>query len=136
MVPGIYGARGVYIYGGKITSRGAPGASGIGGYEGEQHGHMVSIMGGTVKAIGGEGGAAIGSGRNGSCGDITISEPTKKVYLISGGDGAEYIGKGSGSATCGTITIDGIVNATTKTKLEHYGWCYDGNTLELGHSSY
>lgn len=86
--------------------------------------------------ITGSGSLDVSSGRNRSCGDITISEPTKKVYLISGGDGAEYIGKGSGNATCGTITIDGIVNATTKTKLEHYGWCYDGNTLELGHSSY
>jgi hypothetical protein len=133
--PGIYGCRGVYIYGGDVTSRGAPGASGIGGYEGEQYGHMVFILGGTVKAIGGEGGAAIGSGRNGSCDNITISEPTKRVTLIKGGDGTEYIGKGSGSATCGTITIDGVVNATTTSKLEHYGWLKDGNNLILGHSS-
>ena len=55
---------------------------------------------------------------------------------IPGGGSGGSSGKGSGSATCGTITIDGIVNATTKTKLEHYGWCYNGNTLELGHSSY
>ncbi len=88
-----------------------------------------------MKAIGGEGGAAIGSGRNGSCDNITISEPTKRVTLIKGGDGTEYIGKGSGSATCGTITIDGVVNATTTSKLEHYGWLKDGNNLILGHSS-
>ena len=83
--------------------------------------------------ITGSGSLDVSSGRNGSCGDITISEPTKKVSLISGGSGAEVIGKGSGDATCGTVTIDGVANATTETKLENYGWLKDGNTWILKH---
>lgn len=63
-----------------------------------------------------------------------ISAPANGTLVITG-SGSLDVSSGS-SVPFYDITIDGIVNATTKTKLEHYGWCYDGNTLELGHSSY
>jgi hypothetical protein len=63
-----------------------------------------------------------------------ISAPANGTLVITG-SGSLDVSSGS-SVPFYDITIDGIVNATTKTKLEHYGWCYNGNTLELGHSSY
>ena len=63
-----------------------------------------------------------------------ISAPANGTLVITG-SGSLDVSSGS-SVPFYDITIDGIVNATTKTKLEHYGWCYNGNTLELGHSNY
>ena len=76
-------------------------APGIGGDE--DNGGNIVIQGGTIRATGGEGAAAIGSIRFRSCGDITISGGT--VTAIGGDEGA---GIGSGlEGSCGNITISG-----------------------------
>ena len=76
-------------------------APGIGGDD--DNGGNIVIQGGTIRATGGDGAAAIGSIRFRSCGDITISGGT--VTAIGGDDGA---GIGSGlEGSCGNITISG-----------------------------
>ncbi|MBO4433874.1 MAG: hypothetical protein J5769_00285 [Bacteroidales bacterium] len=76
-------------------------APGIGGDD--DNGGNIVIQGGTIRATGGDGAAAIGSIRFRSCGDIAISGGT--VTAIGGDEGA---GIGSGlEASCGNITISG-----------------------------
>ena len=69
-------------------------------------GTTVTLCGaGTLVAEGGESGAGIGSGYQGTCGDITISGG--EIMARGGLDGAG-IGSGYGSqAACGKITISG-----------------------------
>lgn len=71
-------------------------------------GTTVTLRGaGTLVAMGGESGAGIGSGHQGTCGDITISGG--EIMARGGLDGAG-IGSGKGSqAACGKITISGGV---------------------------
>ena len=71
-------------------------------------GTTVTLRGeGTLVAMGGESGAGIGSGYQGTCGDITISGG--EIMARGGLDGAG-IGSGKGSqAACGKITISGGV---------------------------
>jgi len=71
-------------------------------------GTTVTLRGeGTLVAMGGESGAGIGSGDQGTCGDITISGG--EIMARGGLDGAG-IGSGKGSqAACGKITISGGV---------------------------
>ena len=71
-------------------------------------GTTVTLRGaGTLVAKGGESGAGIGSGYQGTCGDITISGG--EVTARGGFNGAG-IGSGNGSqAACGKITISGGV---------------------------
>ncbi|MBR5924012.1 MAG: hypothetical protein IKZ60_01000 [Bacteroidales bacterium] len=91
---------------GKLDASSNGCAPGIGGDD--DNGGNIVILGGTIRATGGDGAAAIGSMRFRSCGDITISGGT--VTAIGGDDGA---GIGSGlEASCGNITIsDGTVIA-------------------------
>ena len=78
-------------------------------------GHTLTILGdGTLRAIGRDGAAGIGSGYKGSCGNIIIESGT---IIALGGDGAAGIGSGCGTestqSSCGVITInDGGVIAT------------------------
>lgn len=75
-------------------------------------GKTLTIQGdGSLTAQGGQSAAGIGSGFNGSCGNIIISGGT--VSATGGGNGAG-IGSGSGSdSSCGNITIKGgTVSAT------------------------
>ena len=85
-----------------VSSNGfAPGIGSEGGIG--KHGGNIVIQGGTIRATGGDGAAAIGSGRHISCGDITISGGT--VTAIGGDEGA---GIGSGyEASCGNIAVSG-----------------------------
>ena len=76
-------------------------APGIGGDD--DNGGNIVIQGGTIRATGGDGAAAIGSIRFRSCGDITISGGT---VIAEGGDSAAGIGCGH-LATCGKISISG-----------------------------
>ena len=65
---------------------------------------------GSLNATGGNGGAGIGSGFRGSCGDITISGGTVKA---TGGYAGAGIGSGYNQCSCGNITISGgTVTAT------------------------
>ena len=86
---------------GKLDASSNGYAPGIGGDD--DNGGNIVIQGGTIRATGGDGAAAIGSIRFRSCGDITISGGS--VTAIGGDEGA---GIGSGlEGSCGNITISG-----------------------------
>ena len=70
----------------------------------------ISIRGGTVTATGGTFSAGIGGGASGTCGNITISGGT---VIASGGICCAGIGGGI-SGTCGNITISGGNVTATK----------------------
>jgi uncharacterized repeat protein (TIGR02543 family) len=71
----------------------------------------IVIEGGTIIATGGEGAAGIGSGKNASCGNITITDGVTSVTATAG-TGAPYsIGSGSNSSV-GTVTIGGVVTGS------------------------
>ena len=68
-------------------------------------GTTVTLRGaGTLVAKGGEFGAGIGSGYQGTCGDITISGG---VVVAEGGNGSAGIGSGYYYSRCGEILISG-----------------------------
>ncbi|WP_143005677.1 hypothetical protein [Prevotella communis] len=81
----------------------------------------ISIEGGTVEATAGSAySAGIGSGEDGSCGAIVIGSGitqviAKKIAITSDIDiiGAGYNG------TYGTVTIDGVADATTSSTFPH-----------------
>ena len=76
---------------------------------------MLTIMGNeSLNVTGGKYGAGIGSGNNGTCGDITISGGTVEAW---GGYYAAGIGSGLGGQ-CGNITIN---NTVTKVTAWHNG---------------
>lgn len=122
----------ITITGGTVTAIGGSKAAGIGtgvcyrntdGVYQNQCGN-ITITGGTVIATGGNGGAAIGGGfaekrRTGdpeyckvSCGTITITKDVTRVEATRGDYDSYCIGEGSktgsGSQSCGTITIGGV----------------------------
>ena len=74
-------------------------------------GETLTIQGdGSLTAQGGQSAAGIGSGKNGSCGNIIISGGTVTATSSSKGAG---IGSGYNGGSCGTITISGgTVTAT------------------------
>ena len=87
----------------------------------------ILISGGTVTATGGGSGAGIGAGyaitKNNTCGTITITNGITQVQATRGsyspgiiGASKEYDG---GHSQCGTITIDGVADATTASSFEH-----------------
>lgn len=89
---------------GSLTATGGDYAAGIGSGRNTTCG-AITISGGTVNANSSQDGAGIGSGRNGSsCGDITISGGTVTASSIWNGAG---IGSGLGGSSCGAITICG-----------------------------
>lgn len=67
----------------------------------------IVIEGGTIEAKGGSYSAGIGSTWNRSCGSITIASSVKCVSATKGSGAAHCIG--NGYATCGTVTIGGVV---------------------------
>jgi hypothetical protein len=103
----------ITISGGHITAASGWGA-GIGSgyaYSKTTSCGNISITGGTIIATGGSYCAGIGSGCNSNCGAITITSGVTSVTATKGSDAYNSIGKGwgSGSVTCGTVTIGGIV---------------------------
>ena len=87
---------------GSVTARGGLYAAGIGSGYQGTCGD-ISISGGTVTATGGGSSAGIGSGYKSTCGDITISGGT---VTGTGGNFAAGIGSGY-DGTCGNISITG-----------------------------
>ena len=92
----------IVIQGGTIRATGGDGAAAIGSIRFRSCGD-ITISGGTVTAIGGDEGAGIGSGLEGSCGNITISGGTVIAESVVSAAG---IGCGH-LATCGNISISG-----------------------------
>ena len=75
---------------GSLTATGSASGAGIGTGHNGTCGN-ITINGGTVTATGGESGAGIGSGIESTCGNITINGGT---VTATGGDGAAGIGSG------------------------------------------
>ena len=119
-IAGIGGPGNIVIKGGIITAKAServrfdykPSGAGIGSATDCDAGN-ISILGGTVTAIGGPGSAGIGTGRSAhdgyygsTCGNITISNAT---VIARGGDNAPAIGSGVGFGNddnkCGKIVI-------------------------------
>ena len=93
---------------GSLTARGNDGSAGIGSGNNGTCGD-ITIMGGTITARGPSGAAGIGSGNNGTCGDINITGGT-----IEARGGAQAAGIGSGNnGTCGIINITRDVTRVT-----------------------
>ena len=91
-------------------------------------GKTLTIQGdGSLTAQGGQSAAGIGSGKNGSCGNIIISGGT---VTATGGSNGAGIGSGSGSdGSCGNITISGgTVTATSSSKGAGIGSGYNGGS--------
>lgn len=85
---------------GSLEAIGQMGGAGIGGGNGGNCGNIV-IESGSITATGGNNAAGIGSGYRSSCGNILISGGTVKA---TGGNNAAGIGTGD-YGTCGSITI-------------------------------
>ena len=85
---------------GSLEAIGQMGGAGIGGGNGGNCGNIV-IESGSITATGGNNAAGIGSGFNNSCGNILISGGTVKA---TGGNNAAGIGTGD-YGPCGSITI-------------------------------
>ena len=85
---------------GSLEAIGQMGGAGIGGGNGGNCGNIV-IESGSITATGGNNAAGIGSGYSNSCGNILISGGTVKA---TGGNNAAGIGTGD-NGTCGSITI-------------------------------
>ena len=103
----------------NVTATGGTNGAGIGsGYYGTVSG-TISIEGGTVEATAGSAySAGIGSGQDGSCGAIVIGSGITQVIAKKTGMSCDIIGKGY-EGTCGTLTIDGVVGATTSSTFPH-----------------
>lgn len=98
----------ITITGGTVTANGGENGAGIGsGYRGKCQ--SISITGGTVIVTGYGDGAGIGSGKDGSCSTITIADGVTQVTATKGSTATNSIGKGAGTASCGTVTIGGTV---------------------------
>ena len=91
---------------GSLTATGGLYAAGIGGSYNGYHGRAkaITINGGTVTAIGGDGGAGIGGGVFGSAEAITINGGR---VTATGGDKGAGIGGGGDGSVAEAITING-----------------------------
>jgi len=104
----------ITISGGSVNATGGIGAAGIGSGEYGSCG-TITISGGTVNANGGKYAAGIGGGYGAGCGDITITTGVTSVIATKSASnpGPNSIGAGCSdsdfTATCGTVTIGGIV---------------------------
>ena len=120
-VKGGYYSSGIYVPegktltmtgGGSLNATGSSYAAGIGSGKDGSCGNII-IDGGTVMATGGgNGSAGIGSGQDGFCGNIIIDGGT---VTATGGPGGAGIGSGR-YGSCGTITITEGITRITATK--------------------
>ena len=96
----------------------------------------ILIEGGTVVCSGSISGAAIGSANSSNCGTITITQSVTSITadITYGVD--NIIGRGrNDSGSCGTVTIDGVTNATPSSTFEHFNSVLsnDNRTWTLTH---
>lgn len=85
----------ISIFGGSVEATGGTYGAGIGSGEGGTC-YKVAINGGEVVATGGTEAAGIGTGKNGAMNTISIGIGISTVTAVSGGGGAEKIGRGVG----------------------------------------
>ena len=118
----------IIIEGGTITATGGQWAAGIGSGSGGTCSD-ITISGGTITATGGDKGAGIGSGFNADCGDIKITSGVTKVTATKGAGAPNSIGKGVGGASCGTVTIGGVVGAISTSPYTYPAPAVTGHAL-------
>ena len=126
----------ITISGGTVTATASDtGGAGIG--SGSSSGAWcgnITISGGTVTATGGFKSAGIGTGEENGCGDITIKSTVTSVTATKGSYAEASIGAAiDGDAICGTVTIDGVANATTSSTFTNFNSSVSGNTWTLTH---
>ena len=125
----------ITISGGSVTASSSTQGTGIGAGVGTKTGKsvcgIIEISGGSVTATGKTSG--IGTGKQYcECGDITITSGVSSVVATRGTDTVSHIGAGGSTTnTCGTVTIDGVVNATTESTFNHLDSTVSGNTWTL-----
>ena len=109
----------ITITGGRIIATCDDYGPGIGSaFEGSCE--SITITGGTVLAVGGEDGPGIGSGPESEFGvPVVITSGTTEVTVIRGSDKADFIGTGV-DGTRGSVTIDGVENATPESTFPHF----------------
>ena len=99
----------------------------------------ILISGGSITATGDNYATAIGTAflippGNSTCGTITIENTVTKVTATWGGaDALNYIGRYRDRGTCGTVTIDGVPNATSESTFTHFNSAVSNNTWTLTH---
>ena len=126
----------ITISGGSVTAIcGDGGGAGIGsGYSSDARCGNITISGGTVTATGGFKSAGIGTGEENVCGDITIKSTVTSVTATKGSYAEASIGAAiDGDSECGTVTIDGVANATTSSTFTNFNSSVSGNTWTLTH---
>ena len=108
----------IVILDGTIFATGGNLGAGIGSGGRSKVGN-ITIQGGIITATGGGSAAGIGCGQTkqsdwkAQCGNITITNGVKYLKATKGSGAAHSIGKGnnSGTAVCGTVTINGTTGA-------------------------
>ena len=108
----------IIIKDGTIFATGGNLGAGIGSGGRSKVGN-ITIQGGIITATGGGSAAGIGCGQTkqsdwkAQCGNITITNGVKYLKATKGSGAAHSIGKGnnSGTAVCGTVTINGTTGA-------------------------
>ena len=103
---------------GKLKATGNGGCSGIGSGSEGTCGN-ITISGGTVTATGGSWSAGIGGGYFGTCGNISIGDGTITAQCGQSSFSNAVIGSGD-DGTCGDITIT-INNSITSITLKKFG---------------
>ena len=103
-----------YQFTGKLIAQGADRCAAIGGgvHQADHACGDIEIQGGIITATGGICAPGIGSGFNGSCGNITITSGvtrvTAKTPIHTSDNSIDCIGRGNGG-TCRTVTIGDMV---------------------------
>ena len=126
----------ITISGGTVTATASDtGGAGIGsGYSSDAWCGNITISGGTVTATGGFMSAGIGTGEENGCGYITIKSTVTSVTATKGSYAEASIGAAiDGDSECGTVTIDGVANATTSSTFTNFNSSVSGNTWTLTH---
>ena len=122
----------IIIEGGFIKATCDDYGPGIGTFYGNKSKcESITITGGTVIATGGEDAPAIGSGpENPYAIPITITSGIRAITANRGSALADYIGTGV-DGTRGSVTIDGVENATPESTFPNLELSVEGNTWTL-----
>ena len=113
-----------YQFTGKLIAQGADRCAAIGGgvHQADHACGDIEIQGGIITATGGICAPGIGSGFDGSCGNITITSGvtrvTAKTPIHTSDNSFDCIGRGNGG-TCGTVTIGDMVFYDGSTYKNH-----------------
>ena len=130
---GYYGTcKAITIEGGYVNATCDDYGPGIGTFYGNRSKcESITITGGIIVATGGEDGPAIGSApENPYAIPITITSGIRKLIAIRGSELADYIGAGV-DGTRGSVTIDGVENATPESTFPNLVSFVEDNTWML-----